>query len=286
MSIDRKTIGIVTAAISYIRDTFGKEQVTIAKINAVSGLDVNEIFPEEILREILCTAFVVKENGEISVNFGELGIITAERIRTNTIVKILFERYWNHAVKCNNEYILEALLARKYVPVGIGVILLTPIYTSRHAKILLLLIEAGANVNALDYDYSTPLHTAIARSSAPPENIRILVEAGANVNARKRYGATPLHVAAQVHARESMSILIQAGANVNAQTELGDTPLHYAASSRNTTAVLALLRAGADANITNTSHKTALDVAEKRYTNDMIVILEEAMQTNGRGESK
>ena len=59
-------------------------------------------------------------------------------------------------------------------------------------KMIELLIDRGANVNAIDDTHHTPLHLASSEEVA-----RLLIDAGADVNARtKRTGETPLFSAA------------------------------------------------------------------------------------------
>ena len=59
------------------------------------------------------------------------------------------------------------------------------------AETVLLLVNYGADVTALNINLSTPLH--LASSHTVPEAIRILIEQGADVNAQNETNLTPLH---------------------------------------------------------------------------------------------
>ena len=99
-------------------------------------------------------------------------------------------------------------------------------------------------------DGATPLHlAALSRDTAA---IRTLIEAGADVNAVNGQGKTPLNLLAVFPAKENAAVvpvLIEAGADVNARDEGGNTPLHLAVFPANNAAVVrALIEAGADVN--------------------------------------
>jgi len=75
----------------------------------------------------------------------------------------------------------------------------------------LLLIEAGADVNARDTNDSTPLLWAAQKCEAH-ELVRALVEAGADVNAKAKGGGNPLMMATVMSCTENTDILTKAGA--------------------------------------------------------------------------
>ena len=58
-----------------------------------------------------------------------------------------------------------------------------------------LLIDAGCNVNLMDYQKQTALHLAVAREGLLPS---LLIKAGASVHSVDNNGNTALHIAAQV----------------------------------------------------------------------------------------
>jgi ankyrin repeat protein len=80
-----------------------------------------------------------------------------------------------------------------------------------HTEIVKGLIDAGANVNATDWDN----HTLLIQASESGDHaiMRLLIAAGADVNAKNSYGRTPLMYAADGCA-ETARILLEAGAYV------------------------------------------------------------------------
>jgi len=63
-----------------------------------------------------------------------------------------------------------------------------------HVNIARVLVEAGADVNAQDFDMMTPLHYA---SEYGQNNVIIYLvkEANAAVNVKNKYGQTPFDIA-------------------------------------------------------------------------------------------
>ena len=119
---------------------------------------------------------------------------------------------------------------------------------ARDPAIVSLLVQAGAEVNAMSSSGETPLHVAAARTN-DPATIVALVEAGAELDVWSRgihssYGWTPLHIAVEGNRNPAVTAaLIEAGADVHARQEEGPTPLHDARSPE---AVALLLEAGAE----------------------------------------
>lgn len=162
-----------------------------------------------------------------------------------------------------------------------------------------LLLDNGADANAVDYDLRTPLHCAalvgdtavitmllnhgadIDASGAfgktplieavlkgQMETAKLLLQLGADVEKRELGGMTPLHHATRHHELKLMVLLLEHNADVNAKDMYGFTPLHWAALRPNNgyfmvDLITALLLSGADRNARNKFGATALQLANE-----------------------
>ena len=91
----------------------------------------------------------------------------------------------------------------------------------------------------------TPLHLA-AKFKSSTTVVSTLVQAGANVDALDSYQMSPLHLASNLNPAV-VPVLIGAGCKVNLLDEYQQSPLWYAAAfSRDRSAVAALMSAAAD----------------------------------------
>ncbi|MDR0327083.1 MAG: ankyrin repeat domain-containing protein [Planctomycetaceae bacterium] len=169
---------------------------------------------------------------------------------------------------------------------GTGAVGWTPLFSAvshGQTEAVKLLIERGANVNAIvRHDGHTPLHTA-AREEFSLDIMRLLFEAGAKCDARDGKDRTPLHYAVNEDGTLKMvKLLVSRGADVNATDEDGETPLHKVAKrdsyDKDKTAVPILrylISQGADVNAKNKDGKTPFDVAD---TDKRKCILQKAME--------
>ena len=108
-------------------------------------------------------------------------------------------------------------------------------------RIVTVLLDAGADVNAHMGDGRTPLHAAVEyRRSAPV--ISTLLEAGADS------GLTALQLAALQNDSAAADALLGAGADPNEPDHIGWTPLHFAMFNDLPATVTSLIDAGADPN--------------------------------------
>ncbi len=141
------------------------------------------------------------------------------------------------------------------------------------ADVVSLLLERGAEVDAVDALDITPLHAACdVRLADPAEQLavlRLLLDAGANVNAVASHDVTPLHRATRARNPAAVKLLLQHGAAVDARDARGSTPLRRAVANTGAggTAgsraeaieiVTLLLHAGADPLSKNKEGKTVL----------------------------
>lgn len=112
------------------------------------------------------------------------------------------------------------------------------------------LLARGASPNACcNVLGGTALHeTAHVDNDA---TAMVLIAAGADINAKDVLQDTALHVAALSNSVTVATILIRAGAELNAKDSIGETPLHHAAEFGNVEIVDVLLAAGANASATS-----------------------------------
>ena len=91
-----------------------------------------------------------------------------------------------------------------------------------------LLANDKSLVKARDKDGSTPLHCAVWKGHL--KVVALLLEAGADVNAQNEndhWGTTPLHAAAHANEASIAQLLIDHGADVNAPDCEQRTPLFH-----------------------------------------------------------
>lgn len=103
-------------------------------------------------------------------------------------------------------------------------------YISNTPDMVQLLVENGADVNAMDNSGVTPLFWAAGAGMI--DTVKFLIEKGADVNARAEGGVTPLFVAAEEGMIETVKILIENGSNINVKADNGKTPLSVAVKSK------------------------------------------------------
>ncbi len=127
-----------------------------------------------------------------------------------------------------------------------------------NARVLQMLLAAGADVNTPNQEGHYALGSAAAQGNA--DHVRILLEAGADVNAVDGNGDTALLEAAWAKNPESLQILLAAGAQVNLTNKKGETALMRAAFVGNVPHVAALLAAGADKTLRNEEGLTAAEI--------------------------
>ncbi len=90
-----------------------------------------------------------------------------------------------------------------------------------------LIVSAKANVNGRSLaTQRTPLHYATEGDHTAVADL--LVEHGAEVDALDAYGETPLHYAVREGSVATVELLISRGADVNARNGSGSTPLTFA----------------------------------------------------------
>lgn len=138
-----------------------------------------------------------------------------------------------------------------------------------------VLLDAGAQVDAVDKEKNTPLHYAATIGKV--DTIKLLIKEGANVDAKQEKGMTPLHWACHKGHDAAVKILLDAGADEDDKAAGGATPLCCAASRGHFGCAKVLLKRGADPNLAADSWDggsgTPLQLARSHGHKDVVALL-------------
>lgn len=129
----------------------------------------------------------------------------------------------------NNKYLLDLLIAQPHIEVNVEASKYNDLllHTVRDdLKLAKFLVDKGLDVNKVDTHLRTPLIEALTvNREANVEVVKYLVEtAGANVNYVGWQGTSPLHVACVYFNLESIRILLEAGADYKLKDGDGKNP--------------------------------------------------------------
>ncbi|BDA75871.1 hypothetical protein CAL7716_100370 (plasmid) [Calothrix sp. PCC 7716] len=91
---------------------------------------------------------------------------------------------------------------------------------------------ANKNINNKNEAGETALHLAVKNNDS--RLIQILINNGADVNAATNYKATPLHYAASFGTKGTINLLIEKGSNINVVDKNGKKPLDWAIEAKKT----------------------------------------------------
>jgi ankyrin repeat protein len=138
-----------------------------------------------------------------------------------------------------------------------------------HREIAALLLEHGANTEAVDCNKLTPLLV-----SDDEDIIRLLVEKGANINATDYRGETIMHICTSTARTDGLlQFLLQHGASLDSIDNNGWTPLTTAINSDDIDTVRFLLDHGASLNIGNSPLMEVICNDDSEYREDMVTLL-------------
>uniref|UniRef100_A0A3Q3WC34 Uncharacterized protein n=1 Tax=Mola mola TaxID=94237 RepID=A0A3Q3WC34_MOLML len=114
-----------------------------------------------------------------------------------------------------------------------------------------------------NYQGLSPLHLAVLRGHK--HLARMLIDAGADINAMDiKSGQTPLMHAVESNNADMVHFLIERGCDVNSQSYSGNTALHSACGRGQVDTVRLLLKSGADSSLKNYHNDTPVMVAKNK----------------------
>lgn len=122
-----------------------------------------------------------------------------------------------------------------------------------------LLLKNGADVNAENNKYETPLHLITASIIDGAMITELLIKNGADINAKNNFGYTSLHISCLKNYLEKTKRLIDYGADVNIKDDYQEnTPLHFSCHKTNYEITELLIKNGANVNSQNRKLETPL----------------------------
>ncbi|XP_029359730.1 B-cell lymphoma 3 protein homolog [Echeneis naucrates] len=120
-----------------------------------------------------------------------------------------------------------------------------------------------------NYEGLSPLHLAVLRGHK--DLARMLLEAGADINAMDiKSGQSPLMHAVESNNADMVHFLIENGCDVNNQSYSGNTALHGACGRGQVDTVRLLLKSGADSSLKNYHNDTPVMVAKNKKIADVL----------------
>lgn len=147
---------------------------------------------------------------------------------------------------------------------------------SNRPEIFKLLLDNGADPNAMRFSQTSPLYAAVNQNQI--DFARLLLDHGAKNNITSPEHQSPLHQAASKNALDMVTLLLEDkyGFDINIQKpHNGDTPLHLAVNRGSLDMIKLLLSYGADDQAKNLREQTPLDIAKSRGFQEIVDFLTE-----------
>ena len=149
-------------------------------------------------------------------------------------------------------------------------------------KVVSMLIERGADVNAQGGYYSNPLQAASFEGHE--KVVAMLLQRGADVNAQGGLYSNALQAASWAGHEKVVEILLQRGADVNAQGGNYSNALQAASFEGHEKVVEILLQRGADVNVQGGNYSNALQAASFEGHEKVVeMLIERGADVNAQG---
>lgn len=142
-----------------------------------------------------------------------------------------------------------------------------------------LLIQHGANPNALDRAGYAPLHWAALNGFESV--VKMLIDKGVDRDARSKFGITALMQTASGGHCGVLTLLLQADADPDLASDDGLTALHKAVANGHAKAVETLVQSGASILIADKDGRTPLAIADKSKHPTIIKMLRTELKLPG-----
>ena len=151
-----------------------------------------------------------------------------------------------------------------------------------HEKVVQMLLEKGANINVQGGRYGSTLQAASIRGYK--KVVQMLLEKGANINAQGGYYGSALQAASSKGHEKVVQMLLEKGANINAQDGLYRSALQAASSKGHEKVVQMLLEKGANINAQDGLYRSALQAASFGGHEKVVqMLLEKGANINAQG---
>ncbi|KAJ5137764.1 hypothetical protein N7476_008170 [Penicillium atrosanguineum] len=154
-----------------------------------------------------------------------------------------------------------------------------------HVEIIKDLLEAGADIEAVDHDDETAYANAVIEGQA--NVVSFFLERGTSTETHIHGRGSSLAWAARYGKIDVMKTLLEAGADIEATTEEGGTILHWAALRGQPKSVALLLDKGAASDVPDWRGHTPLHFAcfNRGPTETITLLLQHNVEINRRGLS-
>ena len=142
-----------------------------------------------------------------------------------------------------------------------------------NARIVQLLLENGADPNIEDFDGKSPLISSIMKNYY--ETTKLLIQYGANINENENgpWFHIPIHCAIKYGCKKVLMLLIQNGANLDYKSSYGTTVLHAAIEERKMEMSTILVENSANVNVISDNWLTPLHYGVIMNCVDIVILL-------------